>query len=116
LVVAIAFSFFLWLGWDRWRAWRYTSWLGKLPPMESLYRQMLDILASKGYKKPPSQTPLEYARRSREHHSSEGASAIDDISQAYVQWRYGGRSPNVNQLRRRLQELKKRLAIKRGRN
>ena len=112
LGIAIASSFLLWLAWDRWRATRYRRWLKKLPPMESIYRQMLDILATIGYRKHPAQTPLEYAKTLQQHHQSDRAVAIDEISQAYVRWRYGRESPNLDRLRRRLQELKKQIATK----
>jgi len=59
---------FLGLAWNQWRVWRYSRWLAKLPPMESLYQQMLNW-AVKGLRKHPAQTPLEYARVSRNHHS-----------------------------------------------
>jgi len=39
---------------------RYRSWLAALPPMESLYQQMLNWAAAKGLGKHPA--PLEYAR------------------------------------------------------
>ncbi|MFB2979081.1 DUF3488 and DUF4129 domain-containing transglutaminase family protein [Microseira sp. BLCC-F43] len=109
LAMAIALAFCFWFAWDRWRVCHYRRGLEKLPPMESIYRQMLDILAVKGYRKHPSQTPLEYARTSRQHHDIEWGDGIDEISQAYVRWRYGGESPNIEQLRRRLQDLKKQI-------
>jgi hypothetical protein len=62
LILAIALGFLGWLGWNQWRTWRYRRWLSGLPPMESLYQQMLRVLGTKGYAKHPAQTPLEYAR------------------------------------------------------
>ena len=105
LILAIALGFLGWLGWNQWRTWRYRRWLSGLPPMESLYQQMLRILGSKGYAKHPAQTPLEYARVSREHQPPASAEVIDEISQAYVRWRYGGQTPNIKQLRQRLRDL-----------
>ncbi len=112
IAIAIALAFCFWLAWDRWRVWHYQRGLEKLPPIESIYLQMLDILASIGYRKNPAQTPLEYARSSRQHHDIEWGDAIDEISQAYVSWRYGGESPNLERSRRRLQQLKKQIASK----
>jgi hypothetical protein len=105
LILAIASGLFLWLGWHQWRTWRYRLWLAGLPPMESLYQQMLKILAAKGYNKHPAQTPLEYARLSRQNHSPVSAEVIDEISQAYVRWRYGNQIPNIKLLRQRLRDL-----------
>ncbi|MFB8791127.1 MAG: transglutaminaseTgpA domain-containing protein [Potamolinea sp.] len=58
LILAIAFGFLGWLAWNYWRTWRYNRWLRRLPPMESVYQQMLKILSSKGYPKHPAQTPF----------------------------------------------------------
>lgn len=107
LILAIALGFLGWLGWNQWRTWRYRRWLAALPPMESLYQQMLKILGAKGYAKHPAQTPLEYARTTREHQPPVSAEVIDEISQAYVRWRYGGQTPNIKQLRQRLRDLSK---------
>lgn len=105
--ILISLGFLSWLGWNGWRSWRYHRWLAKLPPVERIYQQMLSWLTLKGFRKPASQTPLEYARQSYQHHSATHARIIDEISQAYVRWRYGGQTPNLNQLRQQLQELKK---------
>jgi transglutaminase-like putative cysteine protease len=105
LILAIAVAFLGWLSWNQWRTWRYRRWLAGLPAMESLYQQMLRLLSAKGYPKHPAQTPLEYARVSHQYHSSDSAGAIDEISQAYVRWRYGNGTPNIKHLRERLREL-----------
>ena len=107
LIVATGLSFLGWLGWNQWRVWRYSRWLAKLPPMESLYQQMLNWAAAKGLRKHPAQTPLEYARVSRNHHSPAAVEVIEEICQAYVGWRYGAQEPKLNQLSRRWQDLKK---------
>jgi len=104
LIFAIALGFVGWLSWVQWQTWRYRRWLGKLPPMERLYQQMLKVLKARGYIKHPAQTPLEYARVMRQQQSSESATVIDDISQAYVRWRYGKQTPNIDELRQRLRE------------
>lgn len=104
LILAITVGFVGWLGWVQWQTWRYRRWLGKLPPMERLYQQMLKVLAAKGYIKHPAQTPLEYAKVMRQQQSSDSAAMIDEISQAYVRWRYGKQTPNIDDLRQRLQQ------------
>jgi transglutaminase-like putative cysteine protease len=101
-------SFLAWLGFSGWRSWRYRRWLAKLPPMEALYRQMLDWLSTKGSLKPPSQTPLEYVQRVYEQQSNESATVVDEISRAYVSWRYGGQHPNLPYLKQQLLRLTKR--------
>ena len=104
-MLAIAIAFLGWLGWTRWRAWLHQRWLGKLPPIERVYQQMLGILKSQGYPKHPAQTPLEYARVLHRHYPGDVAAIIDEISQAYLLWRYGDRQTNHNLLRLRLQHL-----------
>ncbi|NER21147.1 MAG: DUF3488 domain-containing protein [Symploca sp. SIO1C2] len=101
LILAIALSFLGWLGWQQWKSWRYRRWLAGLPPMENLYQQMLKVLSAKGYRKHPAQTPLEYAKNMGQKQPSASAEVIDEISQAYVRWRYGGYQPNIQQLRQR---------------
>ncbi|NEO97809.1 MAG: DUF3488 domain-containing protein [Symploca sp. SIO2E9] len=114
LILAVFVGFLGWLGWQQWRNWRYYRWLASLPPMESLYQKMLKVLGKKGYIKHPAQTPLEYARSMRQHQPSVAAEVIEEISQAYVSWRYGAIKPNLKQLQRRLRELGKRDYVKSG--
>lgn len=105
LILAIALGFLGWLGWNQWRTWRYQRWLARLPQMESLYQQMLKVLGTQGYAKHPAQTPLEYAKTMHQHQPVNSAQVIDEISQAYVRWRYGAQMPNIPQLRQQLQNL-----------
>ncbi|HLO87581.1 MAG TPA: DUF3488 and DUF4129 domain-containing transglutaminase family protein [Nostocaceae cyanobacterium] len=105
LILGTTIAFFGWLFWVQWRQWRKYRWLKKLPPMESLYQQMLQWTAQKGFKKHPAQTPLEYAQVAYQHHPQPIAQAIDEICQAYVSWRYGGQTPNLQQLRQKWQEV-----------
>jgi len=102
LILVIALGFLGWLGWQQWKSWRYRRWLKGLPPMENLYQQMLKVLSAKGYSKHPAQTPLEYARSMGQHQPPASAEVIDEISQAYVRWRYGGQTPNIKELRQQL--------------
>ncbi|WP_204102191.1 MULTISPECIES: DUF3488 and DUF4129 domain-containing transglutaminase family protein [Spirulina sp. CCY15215] len=105
LIGAIAFSFLSWLVALRVRSWYLWRNLAKLPPMERLYQQMLQVLAAKGYNKNPAQTPLEYAATMREQLQQGTAEIIAEISQAYVQWRYGEQTPNLQHLRQRYRNL-----------
>ncbi|MGM3308622.1 transglutaminase TgpA family protein [Anabaena sp. WFMT] len=107
LIVGTTTAFLGWLSWVQWRKWLNRSWLKKLPPMESLYQQMLQWTAEKGLGKHPAQTPLEYAQVSYQQHPRETAQVIDEICQAYVSWRYGGHIPNWKQLQQRWQTIKK---------
>ncbi|HEY9627201.1 MAG TPA: DUF3488 and DUF4129 domain-containing transglutaminase family protein [Coleofasciculaceae cyanobacterium] len=95
-------SFLGWLGSQAWQSWRNRRWLAQLPPMEAVYQQMLQELASQGFRKPAHLTPLEYAQEYGDRHPPEWTGTIAEISQAYVTWRYGGGSPNVSHLRQRL--------------
>lgn len=107
LILAISLGFVGWLGVDRFRVWRYRYWLSKLPPEESIYQQMLRLLTLKGYSKSASQTPFEYAELMQNYHSIDEAEVIDEISQTYVRWRYGGKAANLNQMRQLLNNLKR---------
>lgn len=91
-------GFFGWLLWRWWQVWVRRRQLARLEPMERLYRQMLNLLAAKGYPKHPAQTPFEYARASEETLEAPMAETIAEISQAYVCWRYGDCPPNLNYL------------------
>jgi hypothetical protein len=67
---------------------------------------MLKLLATKGYPKSSAQTPLEYAHSLRSHHSIDEVEVIEEVSQTYVQWRYGGLSTNLNQMKALIKNLK----------
>jgi len=112
LLLLTSIGFAGWLTWSGWRNWRYYRWLKRLPPMEGLYQQMLDWLAGRGYRKGAAQTPLEYALQVGEHHPPRYAETIEDISQAYVRWRYGGEQVSYSSLQQRFQYLKQRSARK----
>lgn len=107
LIFATTAAFLSWLGWDRWREWRYHYALRKLPPMERLYRQMLRWTSEQGLVKHPAQTPLEYATILYQYHATATAKVIEEISQAYVSWRYGGHNHDVQRLQQKWQEMKK---------
>lgn len=115
LLMTTAIAFAGWLLWQAWRRWRVQRWLASLPPMERLYQQMLRWLAQQGFRKHPAQTPLEYAQHMRQCQPDEQAHLIDDISQAYVQWRYGGYSANNNQLQQRLRQIMRQRRRAKGR-
>ncbi|MBD3880139.1 DUF3488 domain-containing protein [Phormidium tenue FACHB-886] len=105
LGVLIGLGFMGWLAWSGWKTWRYRRWLAKLPLMESIYQQMLRWLADHGSRKPAYLTPLEYARDCRTRYSPEIAEAIDQISEAYVRWRYGGENGEGESMRQVLKTL-----------
>ncbi|TVQ19676.1 MAG: DUF4129 domain-containing protein, partial [Leptolyngbya sp. DLM2.Bin15] len=108
MLILTSLGFLGWLGWAGLRSWRYRQWVRGLPPMEAIYQQMLQVLAEQGFPKPPAQTPLEYARMAQAHHPEPRATAIQVISDAYVQWRYGRRSPNLSQVQQCLTTIQTR--------
>ncbi|MEM7768899.1 MAG: DUF3488 and DUF4129 domain-containing transglutaminase family protein [Cyanobacteria bacterium P01_E01_bin.6] len=101
LVLLTALAFISWLLWTSWRSLVHHFWLRKLPPMESLYQQMLDHFSHLGFRKSPAQTPLEYARSLREHQSTERCTVAEEITMAYVQWRYGNITPKIAVLKQK---------------
>ncbi len=106
LVLIAAGAFLGWLLWAVVRSWRDRLRLMKLHPMEALYQRLLSWLAQSGFHKAPTQTPLEYAHQISSHHQPPQAAIIDEISRAYVCWRYGNDAPNLRQLQRQLRQLK----------
>lgn len=108
LILVTSIGFLGWLAWNGFLQWRYGRLLAKMPPMERLYRQTLDTLKRQGYRKHPAQTPFEYARELRRHQTNLDVAAIEEISHAYIRWRYGRQEPNIEHLHQRLQGLKKR--------
>lgn len=109
ILMAIGLGFAGWMSWKGWRAWRYRRWLAKLAPVESIYQQMLAVLAESGFRKHPAQTPLEFARDSQIYYQS-WREIVNDITDAYVRWRYGGVAANIPSLSQQLQSLKKHLS------
>ncbi|HEY9837211.1 MAG TPA: DUF4129 domain-containing protein, partial [Vampirovibrionales bacterium] len=112
-ILLTGLAFLAWLAWNGFRQWRYRRFLAKMPPVARLYQQMLDTLGRQGYRKHPAQTPFEYARELHQHQPQTDASVVDEISHAYVSWRYGGSQPNLPVLQQRLEELKKRSQLRR---
>jgi transglutaminase-like putative cysteine protease len=106
LILLTVFGFLGWLGLKGWRKWRYQRWLKRQPPMARLYQQMLDWLATQGHRKHPAQTPLEYAQQALATQEKPQAIAIQEISQAYLDWRYGQVPPDLELLRQTLRAMK----------
>jgi len=107
LLLIISLGFLSWLAWNQWQTWQHRRWLAQLPPMESLYQQMLNWLAEQGTRKRPEQTPLEYADQIRQTQIPSWVPVVEAISHAYVSWRYGGHNPNLNRLQEQFLMLQK---------
>ncbi len=95
LLLLTTLGFLGWLLWQGVAFLKYRRWLAKLSPIEALYQRMLKTLHEEGFPKPPAYTPFEYARHLHHHQPPERVNAIDEITKAYVLWRYGGRSPDM---------------------
>ncbi len=106
LIIATGLGFVGWLSLQQGRKLLNYRKLAKLPPMERLYQQMLAWTAQKGDFKHPSQTPLEYAQGSYQRHSPLIAEVIEEICQAYIGWRYGSQSPNLDYLNQRWRTIR----------
>ena len=109
LLLAVGLGLLGWLGWGQLKKLGYYRRLAKLPPMAQLYEEMLKVFKTKGYPKHPAQTPLEYVNVSYQQHPQEQAEVIDEISSAYVSWRYGNNDQNVDYLRQKFKALVKSL-------
>ena len=107
LILATILAFLGWLLCIFWRKWRYGYWLSRLSPMESIYQQMLNLMASKGLVKHGFQTPFEYTKAIEEYNSTNEAEIIEEISQAYVGWRYGSKKVDLTRLKNLLRSLRR---------
>jgi transglutaminase-like putative cysteine protease len=90
LILGGAASALVFAGWGGvlgFKHWRYQNRLAKLPPAERAYQRMLDRLARQGIFRAPHQTPREFQETLAENAENKASSAI---TEAYVQWRYGG--------------------------
>jgi protein-glutamine gamma-glutamyltransferase len=96
----------VWGLWHGGRSLQTFYQLSRLPPMARLYQQMLRFLAEQGLQKHPSETPSEYVQQVRLAYPAAKADIVAELSQAYVAWRYGESSPNLQHLQRLLQLLK----------
>lgn len=105
LISLVGVGFLGWLGWEQFQRWRYQRWLSKLPPVAGLYQQMLAVLAQQGMVKQSSQTPFEYLKTMNLETAQ--TEVIQEISEAYVSWRYGDRAVNLDYLQDGLQRLKR---------
>ncbi|HIK08737.1 MAG TPA: DUF3488 domain-containing protein [Oscillatoriaceae cyanobacterium M33_DOE_052] len=119
-IVLTMLGFCGWLIWSGVREWLYRLQLRQMPPMKRLYRQMLDALAAKGYRKGAAVTPLEFVEKLRHQQAGSGgeggdidAAAVEEISRAYVRWRYGGEEPDYQVLQQRSRELKASISFRR---
>lgn len=107
-LIIIGSSMLVWLMGQGWQKWRRYQRMRTLPPMERLYQQMVFQLAAQGYPKPSADTPLEYARSAKKVQGEDRSIAIAEISDAYVRWRYGRETPEIQLLRQKLKVLKPR--------
>lgn len=98
LILVVGLAFLGWLGWEQWRRWRYRRWLAKLPPVESLYQQLLAELERRGYPKQPTQTPYEYleAVRSRTTQANREAGANSELRSRVNSGASSGAKPGGN--------------------
>jgi transglutaminase-like putative cysteine protease len=106
LLLMAVVAFLGWLLWTGIQLGRDRLRLRKLHPMEALYQRLLGWLALSGNRKTPTQTPLEYVSQISAHHPPPQVAIIDEISMAYVRWRYGNDTPNLRQLQHQFKRLK----------
>ena len=107
LILATGVSLFSWFSWLLWRYWCNQIALKKLPLMECLYQEMLQLMAKKGFKKHSAQTSLEYAQIISTYYSPAITTLIEDICRSYVKWRYGSYNPNLGQIQQKLEQLQR---------
>lgn len=95
-----------WLSWQGWKRWQQFYWLNQLHPMEKLYQQMLQHLNRQGYPKAAAQTPFEYGQALSQIADFRHSAIVQSVIQAYVHWRYGQESQNIEGLRAQVKGLR----------
>ncbi len=108
IAILVFLGFLGWLAIQGANQWRYRRRLARLAPMEQRYRQTLDRLATEGWPRSKAETPFEYAQ-TISHQNPELAEPIGQISQAYVNWRYGNQEPDLGEIDRLLAQLNQQL-------
>lgn len=106
LATVTGITFAGWLAMSGWVAIARRIRFSKLHPVDAHYQHMLHWLASQGFRKSSSQTPMEYASAMRSHYTTDKAEIIEAISQVYMRWQYGGYSANTRDLSQQLKQLK----------
>ncbi|MGB6014453.1 MAG: DUF3488 and DUF4129 domain-containing transglutaminase family protein [Nodosilinea sp.] len=103
IAIATALGFVVWLAFlGLRRSWRYRQ-LRQLAPTERLYQQMLTWFDQQGLGKTAAETPIEYGQRLYQQTKAQTAQAANEITHAYVRWRYGGEPQNLDYLGKKLQ-------------
>ena len=94
-----------------WRSWRGAMRVRRLKRGEGaasdatlLYQRMLRLLERRGIQKPPWLTPLEFARVLP---PTEVSPLVDDLTSAYVEFRFGGKRDAAPRMVRLLDQLEK---------
>ncbi|WP_052050881.1 DUF3488 and DUF4129 domain-containing transglutaminase family protein [Leptolyngbya sp. KIOST-1] len=106
IAIATALGFVAWLAFLGLRhSWRYRK-LRQLPPTERLYQQMLTWFSHQGLDKGPTETPIEYGQRLYQQTRAQTAQAANEITHAYVRWRYGGEPQNLAYLNEKLRTIR----------
>lgn len=113
LLIILAMVVVVWVAWQSWQSLAYRSRLGKLPPVERLYQEMLDWFAERGLPKSPSQTPWEYLQTLPNKSGQLGQSPHsqpmpEKITAAYLAWRYGKQVANIPELYQGWRQFKRR--------
>lgn len=73
----------------------------------SLYAELERALRSAGHERPPARTPREHAETLRDA-GFHAADAVDEVTEAYLAARWGNAPLNVDALRRRVREVRRR--------
>jgi transglutaminase-like putative cysteine protease len=108
-LVLTVLGFLGWLGWRGWGQWQWQQRLKRLDPVERLYQQLLNLLAQKGFVKQASQTHWEYLHlvETRSPHP-QATQLLRNLTQRYVDWRYGGQTVELAELQQEFRRLQQR--------
>jgi transglutaminase-like putative cysteine protease len=102
LVLGFA-GWLVWQGWQRWLDWRR---LQRLEPIARLYARSVTWLTTQGHPKQAAQTPGEYLAILRSRGLPQDVTqAFEQITNAYVDWRYGAKTVDIVVLQQQFQQF-----------
>jgi len=88
----------------RLRCWWH---LRRLPQPEAIYQRMVAWTGDRGIPKQAYQTPLEHAALVGDRFPASVASPVDQLSQTYVRWRYGGAPADLAKMQQLLRQIQR---------
>ena len=77
----------------------------KIDPVVRLYQKFCNIMSRKGLTRKPSEGPLDFAKRAKQHYP-QYSDTIETINQLYINLHYGDQSASLDELQRKIKLFK----------